>query len=184
MSIKELHDVAVTFDEAFARYQATIEEARRQWSAKLLREFPDKPALEAIAERLRTDLDAHQVHINAVDAEVQTTVAKAPPGRVTSIAVGNSLCALVIGLGETAMVADVQNDSITAKHSAKKIGLRSWASAPIEIEQVDAGAVCALEIDRPREWTDYDQDRLESAAAEIGQLVGAWAATIIKTSDL
>lgn len=171
--MKELHDLGVSFDEAFANFEETIRDAKRQWVAKLLQDYPHKEDLEEVAEALRQDLRAEGVEVNSITQSQQTTVTKAPGGDVARVPVKDSLCVITVGLGEPAMVSDIAVDEFTQGHAAQG-AWGSWASVPIMIEGCDAGTVCALE-GNARAWGPGDQELLQKAAELISAQVEHWA---------
>ena len=173
--MRELHDVDVSFDEAYARFEATIEDARRDWSAMIMRAYPFKAELEAVADALRHDLRASQIEVNSVGRKTQTTVARAPAGATVSIDVHDSLCVIGVGEGRPLQISDAQNDVFLTGHPAVDLGVCSWASVPIKIAGTSAGTVCALELTEPRIWGDPEQALLEHTATRIGELITEWS---------
>lgn len=176
-NVKELSDLGVSYDEALNSFQRQIEDGKRQWAARLLAAYPDRRDLEMTAEALLDDIKADGVQVNAITDTEQLTLARAPEKGDINAPLKDSLCVLTVGLGEPAMVSDIQRDPFTADHVARLKGIYSWASAPIIIEGVSAGSICALENYEARDWTFQDQQLLEKAANMISTQVSHWAAT-------
>ncbi len=176
--MRDLTELGVSFDEAMALFEETIEDARRQWAARQLKAYPRKQDLELTATALLNDIKSDAVEVNSIVDSRQETIVKTPVGETgVSIPQGDSLCVLTVALGEPAMIADIQEAEFTADHATKRSGLKAWASAPIMIEGVVAGTVCALEGQNPRQWNRGDQVLLEKAAEMISDQVGYWAKT-------
>lgn len=172
----ELHDLGASYQDVYDRYQAAVDDARRQWAARLLRTYPHRSRLEIAAAKVRYELDTSAVEINALGDAQQTTVAKAPSHEEVVIPDSDSLCVLTVGSGRASEVSDIQADArFLGSHNAVKLGLGSWASVPIFIEGCAAGTICALEADNPRVWTAEDQRALEHAAEDVSQAVTEWS---------
>lgn len=170
-----MHDVDISFDDAFAQFESMIEDARRDWAAKIMRAYPFKAELEVVADALRQDLKASQIEVNSVGRKVQTTVARAPAGATVSIDVHDSLCVIGVGAGVPLQVSDIKRDGFLEGHAAVDMSVCSWASVPIKIAGCSAGTVCALELQEPRVWGDPEQELLEQTATRIGELITEWS---------
>lgn len=168
--------MAVSYDAAFAQFESKIEDAKREWCAGIMRAYPFKAELEEVAEALRKDLHASQVEVNSISSDDQTTVAKAPTDAEKVVPVRDSLCVLTVGAGEPGQVSDLQGDPFAADHAMTKLKIGSWASVPIRVAGVDAGAICAMDLQEPRVWRDEEQQLLENTARRIGELITDWAA--------
>lgn len=174
--MKELHELEVSYDQAYLKFQAEVGEAHRQWTGRLLRAYPVHEALTEVGEALRVGLKADAVEVNAISDGVQATVFRAPRiSTVVEIPDNESFCVLTVGAGEPLQVRDIQNDEFTERHPARRSGLTSWASVPIIIEGASAGTVCALEAKEPRDWTAHDQQLLQDTANMISGQVTRWA---------
>lgn len=177
--MKDLSELGLAYDQALREFNAKIEDGRRQWAARVLRSYPTKQDLEATANALLVDIGADSVEVNAIADDVQATIVKAPTTNheESTVPLDESLCVITVGLGEPAMIKDLQSSQfIGADHAVRHRGLKSWASAPIMIEGVCAGTVCALEARQPRDWNERDQALLEQAAGMISAQVNHWAA--------
>lgn len=184
--MKEVHDLAVSFDEAIAAYEEAVRSAKRQWSARLLRHFPGQALLGEEAEQLRQELNAAGVAVHSLGDGRQVVLAKslAPecPVLPDDIAERDSLCVLTIGAEEPLQASDIQGDPFLENHFMHEGQLQSWASAPVFIQGVSAGTVCAVEVEHPRKWTEGEQKTLESAARRVSEFVEQWLASSTKSA--
>lgn len=176
--MKNLDTIGVMYDEALTQFEEMVQDGRRQWAARVLRSYPQRQDLEATANALLQDIGADAVEVNAIADQVQATIAKAPAiDREAVVPAENSLCVITVGMGEPLMIPDLQSSTFLGKgHAVQHLGLKSWASAPIMLEGVCAGTVCALEAKEPRQWNESDQALLEKAAGMISDQVSHWAA--------
>lgn len=174
--MRDLNDLGVSYSEAMESFQAAINDAHRQWAAKVLVSYPRREDLEVTAEALLHDLGADGVEVNSIADRSQETLVKAPSGPATNVPMENSLCVIAVGLGTAAQFADVPNSSFLPEdHAIRRRKIQSWASAPIMIDGVAAGTVCAIETEHTRDWTEGDQLLLEKAASMISDQVTHWA---------
>ena len=89
------------------------------------------------------------------------------------VAIAQSLCVVVAGLGQPLAVDDVATDPVVEGHSVRN-AWASWASVPVYVNGVPAGAMCALEKSKPRRWTLDDQAVLEEHAREVTREIEGW----------
>lgn len=163
--IESMKEAVLTFEDRLANLE-------RELASRLLVDFPLRNKLEDIAESLLENIESEVVKVNSVGPTKQVTVASAPHELRTTIPVEDSLCFMTVGSGEPLSVSDIANDVMLEGHDTQGTW-GSWASAPIVIKGLEAGAVCALESNS-RMWTETDEKLLQATARSIAAEVEAW----------
>lgn len=170
--MKQAHDVAETYEQAMAKFSATLDDARRHWAAYMLTEFPDREALLEAAARACQQLSAEAVQVNVIYGGRQVTIASVPVSPRRVIPSRNSLCVLTVGAGRPLAIDDIESDPITRHHVVRK-QWGSWASVPICVDGFPVGTICALDHDA-REWVTADQEVMEQIAVDLTKKVQSW----------
>ena len=171
--MEQAHGLAETYEEAMAKFRASLVDTRRHWLAYTLTQYPHRDVLQVVAETARHTVNSDAVEINAIYDDRQVTVALSPDGPHATILAGDSLCALTVASGRPLAVDDIKHDHFLEHHSAPSTAWGSWASAPLTIQGHVVGSLCALER-HERSWAVEDERVLTSLADELGAEIGRW----------
>lgn len=171
----QLSDLGVSYDSVFDELRDSITDLKREWSAGLLRSYPDRDYLLTVAQRIRKDLSADAVEINAIHQGRQLTLAAVPNNHGTDAAVSNSLCVLTVGAAKPLVQFDIFDGFLT-DHEAVKRKLGSWLSVPLMVHGEAAGTICALHLEA-RQWTPEEEDGLADASVHITNAIEIWLET-------
>lgn len=173
--MRELHELAPTYDTAYDSIKEQVNSLRRELSAMLMAEYPDKDFLVQQAELLQGATQADAVQVNVILHDKQLTIVSQPNSETVTVTIDarNSLCVFTVSGDEPMTISDIRHDPFLEEHPGKDLW-GAWASVPVIIAGQSAGTVCTFDNDS-RVWTPEDEAMLQRVADSISKAVNEWA---------
>lgn len=173
--MKQLSDLAPTFEDGFEDIQKQVKSMRRELAAVLMAQYPDREFILSQVDKLQGSLGADETQVNVVLHDRQITIVSKPGEIAVSVEVPStsSLCIYTVAGDETLVISDIQSNEFMASHPCRS-AWGSWVSAPIKVAGQSAGTVCVLDKEA-RVWTEEEAVQLEQIAQSISDAVNKWA---------